>query len=53
MDFDHDMAHFSMTPVQWFPEIISWNLDDTGFPVFVNMARDLGIMMLHYGQYFS
>ena len=53
-DFDHDLAHFTMTPVQWFPEAISWIFgDDTGFPLFVNMARELGMMMLPHGQYFS
>ena len=22
--FDHDMAHFAITPMQWFPDIIEW-----------------------------
>ena len=21
---DHDLAHFVMTPIQWFPEIMQW-----------------------------
>ena len=44
-DFDHDLAHFIMKPTQWFPHIMEWIFgEDTGFPFFVNMARELGIM---------
>ena len=53
-DFDHDLGHITITPIQWFPEIIRQIFgDDAGFPVFVDMARELGMMMLPHGQYFS
>ena len=53
-DFDHDLAHFIMKPMQWFPHIMEWIFGEyTGFPHFVNMVRELSIMMLPYGQYFS
>ena len=26
--YDHDLAHFMMTPIQWFPEIMSWVFGD-------------------------
>ena len=53
-DFNHDLAHLTMTPVQWFPDIIRWIFgDDSGFQVFVNMAREFGMMMLPHGQYSS
>ena len=43
-DFDHDLAHLTMTPMQWFPEIIDGILGDgTGFPAYVRIARELGI----------
>ena len=49
-DFDHDFAHLTMTPMQWFPEIIDGIFGDgTGFPAYVRIARELGIMMLPYG----
>ena len=51
---DHDLAHFTMTPVQWIPEVMEWVFgEETGFPVFVSIIRELGMLMLPYGQYFS
>ena len=51
---DHDLAHFTMTPVQWIPEVVEWIFgEETGFPVFVSVIRKLGKLMLPYGQYFS
>ena len=53
-DFDHDLAHFTMKPIQLFPHIMECIFgENTGFPLFVSMARELGMMMLPYGQYFS
>ena len=53
-DFDHDLAHLTMMPMQWFPEMIDWIFGNgTGFPAYVRIARKLGIMMLSYGQYFD
>ena len=34
---DHDMAHFAMTPIQWFPEIRHWIFGkDDGSPAYAN-----------------
>ena len=53
-DSHHDIAHFMMTPMQWFPEGIDWLFgQDTGFAFFVGMARELGIFMLPDGQLLS
>ena len=49
---DHDMAHFGMTPVRWFPKIIDWIFgEDTGFQVFVDTAEEIGRLILPYGQF--
>ena len=52
--FDHDLAHISMKPVQWFPEIMEWifGLDDVS-PVYVNIAEHFGRLMLPYCQLFK
>ena len=40
---DHDMAHFAMAPIQWFPEIIHWIFgEDEGSPIFVNILKGFG-----------
>ena len=40
---DHDMAHFAMAPIQWFPEIIHWIIgEDEGSPIFVNILKGFG-----------
>ena len=47
--YDHDMAHFLMTPFGWFPYAITSIFgDDNGSPVYVNMARNLGECLLPY-----
>ena len=49
---DHDMAHFGMTPVRWFPKIIDWIFgEDTGFQVFVGTAEEIGRLILPHGQF--
>ena len=51
-NIDHHLAHFTMTPMKWFPEIMEWIFgEDTGFSIFVVMARQLGILMLPCGQF--
>ena len=51
-DFDHDLVHLTMTPMQWFPEIIDGIFGHgTGFPAYIRIARELDIMMLPYGQH--
>ena len=45
-DIDHDLAHISMTPIQWFNEALEWVLGyDIGFPVYVNIAKELRLWM--------
>ena len=45
-NFDHDLAHFTMTPMQWFPEIMEWIFgEDTRYPVLIDMATQLGRLM--------
>ena len=53
-DFDHELAHFTMTPMQRFPDVMVWIFgEDTGFPVFVSTIRELGMLMLPFRQYFT
>ena len=52
--FDHDLAHISMKPVQWFPETMEWifGLDDIS-PVYVDIAEHFGRFMLPHCQLFK
>ena len=51
-DFNHNLAHFTMAPMKWFPEIMEWIFgEDAGFSIFVVMARQMGILMLPFGQF--
>ena len=53
-DFDHDLAHLIVTPMQKFSEIVEWLFgNDFGFPVYVGTARQLGELILPNGQYYS
>ena len=53
-DVDHDLAHFTMMHIQWFPDIMEWIFGEgTGFPVFLSMSRELAMLMLPEGQFFS
>ena len=46
---DHDIVHFTVTPIRWFPELIQWFLgEDIEFPVYVKIIHDLGRWMLPY-----
>ena len=45
----HDMAHFGMTPVQWFPEMIEWIFgDDNGLLTYANILEYVGRIILPY-----
>ena len=49
-DFQQDLAHIAMKPMQQFSKVMEWILgNDTGFPVYVSIARELGILMLPDG----
>ena len=46
-DFHHDLAHLTMTPMQRFSGVLELIFGyDSGFPVFVSTARELGIVLL-------
>ena len=52
--FDHDMAHFMVTPMQWFPEILQCIFGmGIGLPVIVTMMREMAMVMLPAGQIFN
>ena len=51
-DFHHDLAHLTMVPMQKFSAVMNWVFGvDTGYPVYVSIAREIGLLMLS-GQYF-
>ena len=40
-DFPHELAHFTMMPLQRFPAVMDWIFGaDAGYPVFVSTARN-------------
>ena len=44
---DHYLAHFGMTPIQCFPEVMDWIFgSDNEFPVYVNIAIHFNNWML-------
>ena len=46
-DFHHDVAHLSVIPMKVMSLVLEWILgNDTGFPVYVSTARQLGMMFL-------
>ena len=52
--FDHDMAHFMVTPLQWFPEIMEWIFGEgIGLPVIVSMMREMAMLMLPEDHVFN
>ena len=53
-DFNHDLVHFTIIPMQKFSEVMEWIFgNEFGFPLYVATARELGQLMLPYGQYWS
>ena len=53
-DFDHDLAHFTTTPMQNFADVTEWIFgNEFGFPLYVGTARQLGKLILPDGQYWS
>ena len=44
---DHELAHLTVKPIIWFPEIFQWIFnDDSGFSVYAKFAADLGKWLL-------
>ena len=53
-DFDHDLAHMMVTPMEMFAEVMEWIFGNyLGFPVYVGTARQLGQLILPDGQYWT
>ena len=53
-DFNHHLAHLTMAPMQIFSVVLEWLVgNDTGFPVYVSIARQLGLLMLSDGHFWS
>ena len=45
--FHHDLAHLTMTPMHRLSRVMKWLFgNDTGLNVFVNTAKELGILLL-------
>ena len=41
--FDHDLAHFAITPMQWFPDIIEWIFGGkNAIPTYVGIVKSVG-----------
>ena len=44
---DHDLAHFAMTPIRWFPETTQWIFGvDNETPGYISILEELGKWML-------
>ena len=49
---DHDLAHFAMRPILWFPSVIEYIVgDDTGFQIYSGINAQLGKWMLPNEQF--
>ena len=45
--FDHNLAHFLMIPMQWYPEIIKWVFGvENGTAAYVTTVKELGRWLL-------
>ena len=46
---DHDLALIGMMPFRLFPQLLKWLFgDDTGSPVFVEIVKRIGEVMLPF-----
>ena len=40
--FDHDLAHITMAPIRWFPEMMQWIFgEQNGIILFAKTAEDM------------
>ena len=47
---DHDLLHFVMTPLRWFPEITEWILgEDNGLQVYVKIVAHVAKLVTPFG----
>ena len=45
--FNHDLAHFSMISIQWYPDMMGWIFGmNNGSPEYVNIAKEFGRWVL-------
>ena len=45
--FNHDLAHFIMSVIQWYPEMTAWIFGvNNGTPEYVNIAKNFGRLVL-------
>ena len=48
---DHNLAHLTMAPVQWFPDLTNWTFgEDSGFQIYVTVLEQLAKWLLPHGQ---
>ena len=41
--FDHDIAHFAMAPIRWFPDFLElFSAEENVFPMYVAIAKEIG-----------
>ena len=46
--FDHDLAHYAMKPIQWYPEIMKWIFSvDDGSLFYVTTTKKVGKWLLN------
>ena len=51
---DHDLAHITMMPMQWFPEIMKSIIgDDNENSVYVKIDQLFGEFTLPYSQFYK
>ena len=51
---DHNVAHFSMTPLRLFPEIIEWIFGEhKEFQAYAKVAEKLGKWVLPYAVFWN
>ena len=44
---NHELAHFAMTPIIWFPETLKWIFGEgNGFSTYVKILEEFGKLML-------
>ena len=44
---DHDLAHFGMTPIRWFPQTTEWIFGKVnGLSGYVQLAKHFGTWLL-------
>ena len=45
--FDHDLAHLTMIPMQWYPELTQWIFGvNNGSPEYVEITKEFGRWVL-------